>query len=282
MLRFSAPMRWTFALAFAAAVLGSATAWSKPKAVRHVIQRGETLSSIAARFDTNVSSICRWNGIKRTARLTPGRTIGVPLPPGAKAPSDTAPPAASAKSGATESGATEASVAKPREVATTWRDYSRIPREPGNLTLQGYGRSFTGRVIADDGSVLPEAYAAIHALMAPGRSDEDAVIDRDLVKLIVRVSDVFGGRPIQLVSGYRPGHRSRHAHGAAIDFYVKGVPNWALRDYGLTLDKVGVGYYPNSNHVHLDVRDRKTTWVDVSKPGKRARYVKTKKRRAKR
>jgi hypothetical protein len=277
MLGFSAPMRWKFALAFLAVFLGSAAAWGKPKAVRHVIQKGETLSSIAARFNTNVSSICRWNGIKPNARLTPGRKIGVPLPPGAKLPSEAAPRVSS-----TKTGPTDATVAKARDVATTWRDYSRIPKEPGFITLHGYGRSFSGRVIADDGSVLPEAYAAIHALLAPGRSGDDAMIDRDLVKLMVRVSDVFGGRPLQLVSGYRPGHRSRHAHGAAIDFYVQGVPNWAVRDYGLTLDKVGVGYYPNSNHVHLDVRDRKTTWVDLSKPGKRARYVKSKKRRAKR
>jgi hypothetical protein len=268
-------MRWTVALAFAAAVLGSASAWAKPKAVRHTIQRGETLSSIALKFDTNVSSICRWNGIKPTARLTPGRKIGVPLPPGTNVPRKIAAPEAE------KTASTETPTKKPG-VATTWRDYSRVPREPGSLTLHGYGRSFTGRVLADDGSVLPEAYVAIHALMAPGRSDGDKVIDRELVKLIARVSDVFGGRPIQLVSGYRPGHRSKHAHGAAIDFYVPGVPNWALRDYGLTLDKVGVGYYPNSNHVHLDVRDRKTTWVDVSKPGTRARYVKSKKQKRKR
>lgn len=277
MLGFAAAMRWTFALAFVAAGLGSAPAWAKPKAVRHVIQRGETLSSIAARFNTNVSSICRWNGIKPTTRLTPGRKIGVPLPPGATPPSETAPATANAKSGPTQTTAP-----RPRDVGTTWRDYWRIPREPGSITLHGYGRSFTGRVIADNGSVLPEAYAALHAIMAPGRTHDEAVIDLDLVKLMVRVSDIFGGRPIQLVSGYRPGNRSRHAHGAAIDFYVQGVPNWAVRDYGLTLDKVGVGYYPNSNHVHLDVRDRKTTWVDLSKPGKRARYVKSKKRRTKR
>jgi uncharacterized protein YcbK (DUF882 family) len=96
------------------------------------------------------------------------------------------------------------------------------------------------------------------------------------MELIAKVSDMFGGRTIRVVSGYRPGHRSKHAHGQALDFFIDGVPNWAVRDYCQTLGSVGVGYYPNSYHVHLDVRERLTTWVDLSRPGKRPRYVKPK------
>jgi LysM repeat protein len=47
----------------------------------------------------------------------------------------------------------------------------------------------------------------------------------------------------------------------------------ALRDYLLTLPHVGVGYYPNSTFVHLDVRGQKTYWVDVSHPGQPPRYA---------
>jgi len=35
---------------------------------------------------------------------------------------------------------------------------------------------------------------------------------------------------------------------------------------------VGVGYYPNSTFVHLDVRSLPTYWVDYSKPGEPPRY----------
>ena len=47
-----------------------------------------------------------------------------------------------------------------------------------------------------------------------------------------------------------------------------------LRDYlRKTFDKVGVGYYPNSTFVHLDVRkDRSAFWIDYSGPGERAVY----------
>ena len=46
-----------------------------------------------------------------------------------------------------------------------------------------------------------------------------------------------------------------------------------LRDYVKTFDKVGVGYYPNSHFVHMDVRKQWTYWVDVSSPGQRPRYA---------
>jgi len=40
-----------------------------------------------------------------------------------------------------------------------------------------------------------------------------------------------------------------------------------------TFDKVGVGYYPNSSFVHLDVRkDHSAFWIDYSGPGERAMY----------
>ena len=47
-----------------------------------------------------------------------------------------------------------------------------------------------------------------------------------------------------------------------------------LRDYlRRNFQKVGVGYYPNSSFVHLDVRkDRSAFWIDYSGPGERAVY----------
>jgi hypothetical protein len=45
-----------------------------------------------------------------------------------------------------------------------------------------------------------------------------------------------------------------------------------LRDYCRTLKNVGVGYYPNSTFVHLDVRTTPAFWIDYSKPGEPPRY----------
>ena len=50
-----------------------------------------------------------------------------------------------------------------------------------------------------------------------------------------------------------------------------GIDNVTLRDYLRTLTSVGVGYYPNSSFVHLDVRDANTYWVDYAGPGEAPR-----------
>ena len=54
----------------------------------------------------------------------------------------------------------------------------------------------------------------------------------------------------------------------------RGRQTTELRDYlRKNFDKVGVGYYPNSTFVHLDVRkDRSAFWIDYSGPGERAVY----------
>ena len=53
------------------------------------------------------------------------------------------------------------------------------------------------------------------------------------------------------------------------------MPLEALRDYCKSHDGVGVGYYPNSGFIHLDVRERWTYWVDESGRGEPPRYVET-------
>lgn len=249
-------MRWLALLGPALAlVLASQLASAEPNAVRYTIRRGDTLSSIAKRFGVSVASICRWNAIDKKAMLTPGRKLGVPLPPGRS------PAAERAASGG---------------AAKSWRELARAPERPGFVSLRSYTGAWQGQAVGENGKLSAAAAQGLSALLSPQKSAEPAEIDRRLLELVVRVSDTFGGRRIHVVSGYRPGRRSRHAHGQAVDFRVEGVPNWALRDYLRTLPNVGVGYYPNSTFVHLDVRERSTYWVDVSRPGQRPRYVKQK------
>jgi hypothetical protein len=117
-------------------------------------------------------------------------------------------------------------------------------------------------------------------VLASWRTGGEERIHGRLIRMLVRISDTFGGRPIRVVCGYRdPSHRehtkhSKHHLGRAIDFSIPGVPNEVVRDFlRHTFDGVGVGYYPNSTHVHLDIRERSTYWVDVSRPGEPPRYV---------
>lgn len=97
-----------------------------------------------------------------------------------------------------------------------------------------------------------------------------------LLQLLQAVVDHFPGHPIEIISGYRPGEgTSRHAHARALDFRLRGVPYEELRDFARTLPQAGVGYYPNSVFVHLDVRDTDeggAFWTDYSGPGETPRY----------
>ncbi len=101
-----------------------------------------------------------------------------------------------------------------------------------------------------------------------------------LVRLMYQVGRHYPGRRVEVVSGYRhpsvaKNPRSPHMQGLACDFRIAGVRNQELRDYlRKGFDKVGVGYYPNSSFVHLDVRkDHSAFWIDYSGPGERANYA---------
>jgi hypothetical protein len=83
-----------------------------------------------------------------------------------------------------------------------------------------------------------------------------------------------------VVSGYRhpkfaKNPRSPHMHGLATDMRVVGIKNTELRDFFRSkFQKVGVGYYPNSSFVHLDVRKSASAfWIDYSGPGETAQYA---------
>jgi uncharacterized protein YcbK (DUF882 family) len=103
-----------------------------------------------------------------------------------------------------------------------------------------------------------------------------------LERLLYQTGRHWPGKRIDVVSGFRSpsvakNPHSPHMKGLACDFRVEGVKNTELRDYlRRSMKKVGVGYYPNSSFVHLDVRkDRSAFWIDYSGPGERAMYSET-------
>lgn len=104
-----------------------------------------------------------------------------------------------------------------------------------------------------------------------------------LAELLYQTAHHFGDRAITVVAGYRApkvakakgNTRSPHKKGVACDFRVDGVKVAEVRDYvRRTFKGVGVGYYPNSGFVHLDVgRKQSAFWIDYSGPGQRAEYA---------
>jgi uncharacterized protein YcbK (DUF882 family) len=64
-------------------------------------------------------------------------------------------------------------------------------------------------------------------------------------------SPVTNAMLVETTSGVAPG--SLHVAGMAIDIRIPGRPLGVVRDTAKALRAGGVGYYPDSNFVHLDV-----------------------------
>ncbi len=254
----------------------------KPEAVKpgkptmHVVAKGHTLSAISGRYGVTVGAICTANDLPRTAPLTVGQRLVIP----AKTDKDGSYARKLRRNGSLESeveggkGGVSSSEdsAKGSNGRPTWAPYVKPPWKKGYLKLRRYGREWHGYVIGPKGEVLSVASKKINYVL--GAREGGPEIDEKLIRLVASISDQFGGRELRVVSGFRTKsfvEASKHKQGRALDFSIPGVPNEALRDYLRTLPDVGVGYYPNSSFVHLDVRGYNAYWVDYAGPGEAPR-----------
>jgi uncharacterized protein YcbK (DUF882 family) len=115
-------------------------------------------------------------------------------------------------------------------------------------------------------------------LLRDTRHDAEFPVDPGLLDVVYRLERHFRAPLIRVISGYRrpaPYGHSRHGQGRAIDLVVPGASNHAVAAYVRKLGFCGVGVYPRSGFVHVDVRSSSYYWVDSSGPGQadRARPV---------
>jgi len=127
-----------------------------------------------------------------------------------------------------------------------------------------------------DGSFNVQALAEINHIFKCRRSGLEHEIDTRLVTILSHVYDHFGGKRIELLSGYRFQRRttSNHFHGAAADIRIPGIDPRKIRSYVETLDAggMGVGWYPRVGFVHVDVRQPPSyRWIDYSRSNPDAR-----------
>lgn len=242
----------------------------------HVVAKGHTLSAIAGRYAITVTALCNANGISRHASLTVGEQLIIPH----KTDKDGEYAKKQRLRGDFDEKSDEGDDdAKSKESASdskkSWTPYVRPAWRRGFIKIRRYGRYWEGYVIGPKNEVLGHASNKINFVL--GAHSDGPRIDPKLVRLIASVSDKFGGREMRIVSGYRTKSfvaASKHKQGKALDFSIPGIPNEALRDYLRTIDDVGVGYYPNSSFVHLDVRGYNSYWIDMAGPGEAPRKTK--------
>jgi len=119
-----------------------------------------------------------------------------------------------------------------------------------------------------EGRYLPDALEKINYLLRDHRSGDIKSIDRGLLDLLFRLSrKLRTGSPFHVISGYRSpatnamlrrngsgvSKNSLHMQGQAIDIRLSDVDLGVLRKAAVRLKAGGVGFYPRSNFVHVDV-----------------------------
>ena len=247
------------------AALAGALVWAgEARAdVQHVVARGHTIDAIAHRYHVTVQAILDANHLKDPRHLKVGETLTIPGV------------SASPGGGANAANAKRGPDGKPVKPVT----YAMHPKTPDvvHVTRLATSEDFTLHVNARRGKVSPTVAKTAEQMMR-SMGGLSHPIEPRLVHLLAAMSNHFGSRKIEIISGFRPfsplqhTSHSNHNIGKAVDFRIVGVPNDVVRDYCRTLRDVGCGYYPNSTFVHMDVRDKSAFWIDYSRPGEPPRY----------
>lgn len=141
-----------------------------------------------------------------------------------------------------------------------------------NVRKLSFDNLHTGeRLKADywvDGEYVPGALQDINRLLRDFRTGEVHPIEPKLLDVLSMLRGMMETEAdFQVISGFRSSKTnaalrehssgvaatSLHMRGMAIDVRVAGRPLTGLRDAALRIAAGGVGYYPKSNFVHVDV-----------------------------
>ncbi len=135
---------------------------------------------------------------------------------------------------------------------------------------------FSGDYKDNAGNYLPGALKKINYLLRDHRTNEVHEIEPKLLDVLHDISCRLSKKsdPIcfHVISGYRSPqtnnmlrkksrgvyYKSAHMLGRAIDIRVPNVPLKTLRNTAASLKKGGVGYYSQSNFVHVDIESVRT------------------------
>jgi uncharacterized protein YcbK (DUF882 family) len=120
---------------------------------------------------------------------------------------------------------------------------------------------------SEAGRYIPDALLSINHLLRDFRSGEVHPIDPALLDVLYVLRQQLGSTaPFEIISAFRSpatnamlarngggvATQSLHLSGRAIDIRLPGVATANLRAAGMGLRAGGVGYYPESDFVHID------------------------------
>jgi uncharacterized protein YcbK (DUF882 family) len=142
------------------------------------------------------------------------------------------------------------------------------PERLARFSIASVNTGETIEVFFDRATGEPDipSYRALRRFMRCQRTSAETPIDPRLIELLYTISQRTGQR-IEMVSGFRApmfstAALSYHTRGMAADIRIPGMTPLMVRDLAMSLGVKGIGYYPVSRFVHLDVRDDKAYWID--------------------
>lgn len=128
--------------------------------------------------------------------------------------------------------------------------------------------------LSDDGAFSASDLDRAARFLRDPRTSAMHPVEPRLLARIYKVARHFEAAELRVISGYRlpkPGGRSNHGRGRALDLVVPGQTDEDVAKFARDQGYCGVGIYPISGFVHIDVRDRSYFWVDTSGPGAKRR-----------
>ena len=120
----------------------------------------------------------------------------------------------------------------------------------------------------ENGAYVPDALASVNHVLRDWRTNQVHVIEPKLLDLLTALQTKLGKQErFEVICGYRSpatnamlhdhsaevATHSLHLVGQAIDIHLPGVELANLRDAAMSLQLGGVGYYPESDFVHVDI-----------------------------
>lgn len=126
---------------------------------------------------------------------------------------------------------------------------------------------------SDEGGFSESELERAARVLRDAGSERAETLEPELLDLLYRIQTHFDAPCIRVVSAYRSPKRNRasqHSRGRAADIVVPGVEDRAVAAWVRSLGATGVGLYPVSGFVHVDVREASHYWVDSSGPGQRS------------
>jgi uncharacterized protein YcbK (DUF882 family) len=146
--------------------------------------------------------------------------------------------------------------------------------QEGRLELESVNTGEQLEVTIDLATGEPDAqsYRRLRHFMRCLRTGAETPLDPRLVELLYRLSQRTRQR-ILIVSGFRApmfstADLSYHTRGMAADIRIPGMTPLMVRDLGEAMGVGGLGYYPTSQFVHVDVRTDRARWIDYGRdPG---------------